>query len=127
MDRRAVTLDARIGLPQATALPQKGIRMKAFVLAATLSILATAAYAQGRPDTRAMSCGQAAALVEARGAVVLTTGPDLYDRFVRDQGFCTRERAVEPAYEPTADKAQCFIGYRCVLVAPPGAAPMTPR
>lgn len=104
--------------------------MKRFVLlAAVLSLSATATAAQGRPDTTAMSCRQAAGLVASRGAVVLSTGqPDLYDRFVRDQSYCTRERTTQPAYEPTADSPSCFIGYRCIQDEPRnGIAPPFPR
>ena len=92
--------------------------MKKFILVALLSLAATASYAQGRPATMAMSCGQAAKLVAARGAVVLTTGRDTYDRFVRDQSFCTSERTVQPARVPTADNPACFVGYRCILMEP---------
>jgi hypothetical protein len=100
--------------------------MSKLMLAVTLlSLSATAADAQGRrPDTRAMSCGQAAALVQARGAVVLTTGPDLYDRYVRDGGFCERDRTTQPAYVPSADTPQCFVGYRCIELIRPNDVPV---
>lgn len=81
---------------------------------ALLALLPNAALAQGRPDTRAMTCAAAAALVAREGAVVMTTGPAAYERIVRDVGFCTIETSTRPDYEPTRDAAQCFVGYRCV-------------
>jgi hypothetical protein len=81
-----------------------------------LSAVASAAAAQGRPSTLAMSCTQARALVAASGAIVLGTGPHTYDRFVRDQSFCSIGETTQPVWERTADVAQCPIGFRCRLV-----------
>ncbi len=67
-----------------------------------------------RPDTRALTCAQASALVARDGAVVMTTGPFTYQRIVRDGGFCTIETTTRPDYEATRDERQCFVGYRCV-------------
>jgi hypothetical protein len=61
-------------------------RTIAVTIAAT--VLTTAAAAQNRPSTTAMTCHQAASLVYARGAIVLGTGGYTYDRFVRDRSFC---------------------------------------
>mgnify|MGYP006279554165 CR=1 FL=1 len=74
------------------------------------------AWAQGRPDSLRMSCENARRLVSERGAIVLGTGPDLYDRYVATQGFCQRDEITDPVWVPTADKSQCFIGYRCKRV-----------
>src|SRR3954451_17348236 len=52
------------------------------------TVFTTAAVAQNRPSTTAMTCQQAASLVYARGAIVLGTGGYTYDRFVRDRSFC---------------------------------------
>ncbi|HEY7384919.1 MAG TPA: hypothetical protein VH743_14725 [Beijerinckiaceae bacterium] len=80
-----------------------------FALLATV----TSALAQPRPSTLAMSCGQAASLVAAAGGIVLGTGGFTYDRFVAHRGFCLRSEHDEPAWVPTADTPQCFVGYRC--------------
>ena len=64
---------------------------------------ATVVAAQGRPSTLAMSCAQARALIQWQGAIVLSTGPYTYDRFVRDQGFCPLAEVAEQTWEPTAD------------------------
>ncbi|MDP4022113.1 hypothetical protein Q8W71_05735 [Methylobacterium sp. NEAU 140] len=71
------------------------------------------AAAQGRPSTTAMNCGQAARLVEARGAVVLGTGGQTYDRFVRDRSFCEPTEIARRAFRPTRDDPACLVGYTC--------------
>ena len=82
--------------------------------AASLALAVLAASpAQAMPSTLQMSCSQATYLVASRGAVVLRTGPNTYDRYVRDNGFCTRAEIAVPEWVPTADTARCFIGYRC--------------
>ncbi len=92
------------------------MRIFAFAIAAAgcLSALSfDAASAQGRPDTTHMSCAQARGLVVARGAIVLGTGPNLYDRYVDHRGFCTPTEETKPAFVRSGDAPQCFIGYRC--------------
>ena len=70
--------------------------------------------AQGRPLTLQMSCYGARELVASQGAVVLSTGPTTYDRYVAAATQCVRGETLDPAWVPTADTAQCPIGYRCV-------------
>ena len=90
------------------------------VLALNVSVAEIAA-AQSRPDTTRMSCAAARALVLRHGAIVLGTGrsrfdpnaPPLFDRYVNSQAFCMRDEVTEPAFVPTADNPQCFIGYTC--------------
>lgn len=69
--------------------------------------------AQPRPSTLSLSCQQARALVASRGAIVLSTGRNTYDRYVAHAGLCQIEETAEVAYEPTADQPQCPIGNRC--------------
>jgi hypothetical protein len=87
----------------------------AAIAAAALACVASVepAFAQARTATTTLSCSAAAALVTERGAIVLSTGPTTYDRFVAGGGACDRNQTTEPAYEGTADVQQCFIGYRC--------------
>lgn len=87
--------------------------MKSLLLALAGSVAVTSAMAQSRPSTLSMSCGQAAALVASRGAIVLGTGGHTYDRFVTDTRFCQRNEATEPAWVLAADTPQCMVGYRC--------------
>jgi hypothetical protein len=75
--------------------------------------LAKPTPAQTRPSTVTMSCAQATALVRMRGALVLGTGGQTYDRFVSDTGHCESGQAARPAFRPTQDRPSCFIGYTC--------------
>ncbi|MGU3537019.1 hypothetical protein [Methylobacterium sp. A54F] len=90
--------------------------MRRALLATTLSLpfllVATAAMAQ-RPSTTAMSCGQARSAVMRAGAVVLGTGGQTYDRFVRDRNFCEATEIARTAFAPTRDNLRCFVGYTC--------------
>jgi hypothetical protein len=54
--------------------------MRVAILIASLFLI-TPASAQ-RPSTLAMSCGEARAIVATHGAIVLSTGPHLYNRYV---------------------------------------------
>ncbi|NBJ12254.1 hypothetical protein [Microvirga arsenatis] len=87
--------------------------MRRMVLALAVMASASAAHAQPRPMTPAMSCDQARGLVFSRGAVVLGTGAYTYDRYVRGRGFCEINEVTEPAFVPTRDTPQCPVGYRC--------------
>ncbi|MDB5572766.1 MAG: hypothetical protein JWN93_3949 [Hyphomicrobiales bacterium] len=91
--------------------------MRLFALAIAAACLSAPslnpASAQGRPDTTHMSCAQARGLVATRGAVVLGTGPSLYDRYVEHRGFCTPSEELRPAFVRSGDSPQCFVGYRC--------------
>jgi hypothetical protein len=87
------------------------MRLPATILLSGLML--SNALAQGRPDTTRLACSAANRLVAQSGAVVLTTGPDLYDRFVNSEGFCSLDQIAKPAFVRSADKPQCFIGYTC--------------
>ena len=82
-------------------------------LLAGVLLSASAANAQARPNTVNMSCAQAHGVVMRAGAIVLSTGGQTYDRFVNTRGFCTPSEITKPAWVPTADAPQCFIGCRC--------------
>jgi hypothetical protein len=84
------------------------------ILALLLILIApTSLVAQPRPSSPALPCRTSQQLVLARGAVVLGTGGFGYDRFVRDRNFCEVNEYVDPAWVPSLDTPQCFIGYRC--------------
>lgn len=87
--------------------------LRALPLALMLTASATSAQAQ-RPSTTAMSCGQAQSLVTRQGGIVLGTGGQTYDRFVRDRSFCEVTEITVPAYAPAGDTPRCFVGYRCI-------------
>ncbi|MBZ6074875.1 hypothetical protein [Microvirga puerhi] len=77
------------------------------------TIATTAALAQAGPSTAERPCAADRALVNSRGAVVLSTGQYTYNRFVRDGRYCQVDQYPEVAYVPSLDTAQCFVGYRC--------------
>jgi hypothetical protein len=77
------------------------------------------AWAQSRPLTLRMSCAQAQGLVASQKAIVLSTGPFTYDRYVGSYGYCAPGETLDPAWVPTADTAQCPVGYRCITRTPP--------
>ncbi len=72
-----------------------------------------AAQAQSHPFTPRMSCAAASRLVATKGALILSTGADLYDRYVASQAYCQRDEITKPTWVPAADTPQCFVGYRC--------------
>ncbi|MDG4895221.1 hypothetical protein P9272_16755 [Mesorhizobium sp. WSM4976] len=78
--------------------------------AATLLCAASAAHA--RPDTRAMTCAETQALIKLDHAVVLTTGPDTYDRFVRQFGNECDWPEVPISTAVPAKDGECGL-YRC--------------
>jgi hypothetical protein len=96
------------------------LRRRIGVLAILVFASASAdAWAQSHPLTLRMSCAQAQGLVASQRAIVLNTGPSTYDRYVGSYGSCTVGETLDPAWVPTADTAQCPIGYRCAQRSPP--------
>jgi hypothetical protein len=82
------------------------------VIVSVVSIAGTTA-GLSRPDTSRMTCAAAQALVVRHGGIVLDTGPSIFDRYVSSQAYCTSTELTEPAFVPTADNRQCFVGQRC--------------
>ena len=78
-----------------------------------LALLPTTSIAAARPNTTAMSCGEAAATVARAGAIVLTTGEHTYERFVSASTFCLGGEIAEPGIAPSADSERCQVGYIC--------------
>ena len=79
---------------------------------------ATAPALAQRAQAPAMSCRAATTLVARTGAVVLGTGPDLYDRYVVNESFCPIGYYARPAFLPTRDNPQCYVGYYCSGMSP---------
>lgn len=88
------------------------------ILFAATPLVGTA-NAQGRPDTRDYTCDEARNIVREEGAVVFTTGPNTYSRFVDHLGLCFRVQVTRPQFAPTIDDRQCFVGYECIDRMPP--------
>ncbi|GEP00382.1 hypothetical protein [Methylobacterium haplocladii] len=77
-------------------------------------LLATlASPAVSRPSTTDMTCAQARTIVLGAGGIVLGTGGQTYDRFVRDRSYCEPTEVGKRAFVPARDTPQCFVGYTC--------------
>ena len=87
--------------------------MRSVLTFLALALTATAATAQVGPPTSQRTCGANRQLVMRDGAVVLDTSPSTYARFVRSGAECTVDQFPEPAWVPSSNNPQCFIGYRC--------------
>jgi hypothetical protein len=91
------------------------IRKVAFC--AVAMIVAATNFADARPDTRKMTCAQTQALIQSRHAVVLTTGANTYERYVRQFGNeCDAPYVPMVDYVPVRD-GECMV-YRCEEPAP---------
>jgi hypothetical protein len=76
-------------------------------------VMAQSAATEARPDTSRLTCAAAQALVTKSGAIVLDTGLSLFDRYVSSRASCASGDLTEPAFVPTADNRQCWVGYTC--------------
>lgn len=92
------------------------MKTKITTLAATLAILAAPglAGAQDFPNTLTMSCAEATAMVNAQGAVTLSSGPNVFNRYVKDEAYCSGGQQTRPQWVPTRDQQQCPVGNICV-------------
>ncbi|MCJ2069586.1 hypothetical protein MKK75_12430 [Methylobacterium sp. J-030] len=75
--------------------------------------LSTGAVAQGRTDTRTVTCAALRAFVARSGNAVLASSDLAYETVHRDSGACEQDETGAPAYEPTLDVPACFAGWRC--------------
>lgn len=92
--------------------------MKRLTLSLILVLATGAALAQSRPSTPDRTCAANRQNVATNGAIVLGTGGFTYDRFVNDRSFCQHGDFLEPAFVPSRDNPQCFVGYRCKVNSP---------
>ena len=81
-------------------------------LLSAATLLCPASTAHARPDTRAMTCAQTQARIKRDHAVVLTTGPGTYDRFVRQFGDECDWPEVPISTTVPAKDGECRV-YRC--------------
>ena len=86
--------------------------MRALVAAVALLSGIAAAEAQ-RLDTLRLSCGQVRAAVARNGAVILGTGPNIYDRYVVDRRFCAFGEITRPGWVQARDTPSCLAGGLC--------------
>lgn len=85
------------------------MRVTAFAAA---MLAATAAHAQ-RLDVSRLTCAQTRAAVARSGAVILGSGPCIYDRYVADLRFCAFGEITKPGFIATRDNPDCFAGGLC--------------
>lgn len=72
------------------------------------------ASAQEPIQTERQSCQSLQGLVRSNGHATLRSGSNIFERYVRDQSACLPGQAVQPRWTPSADQAQCFVGYSCI-------------
>ena len=87
--------------------------MKPAFVPAFLLVLVSPSLAQAYPNSLTMSCASLSSLVSRSGAVVIGTGPSLFDRYVSGLRYCYPSQSVKPAWVQSADNPQCFVGYQC--------------
>ncbi|MFN4010813.1 MAG: hypothetical protein ACK4K8_12720 [Pannonibacter sp.] len=85
----------------------------ACIAVALTALFATTTASLARPDLRQMTCREAQQTLLRNGAVVFTTGPNTYDRFVTSRAYCDSWEEAVPAYQKTRDAPQCQIGFQC--------------
>ena len=83
--------------------------MKLLILSASF-LVGTLAHAA---DSRNMTCAETRQFVSNHGAVILHYGDGLYDRYVSSGQYCERDQVTEPAWLPTSNSSECFVGYTC--------------
>ncbi len=94
--------------------------VKSLLAALLMSSVATAATAASRHDVSKMTCDEVQAILAQEGVATLRypsggiLGLFLYDRYVRDQSFCTNGSVAQSAGVPTADKKYCRVR-KCVV------------
>ncbi|MFG1248398.1 MULTISPECIES: hypothetical protein [Xanthobacter] len=81
---------------------------------AALAIM-TSGAAWARPDSLTMTCAAAARMVASNGAVVIGTGPNIFDRYVNSLRYCSGFEQLKPEWIKTKDNPQCFVGYTCYV------------
>jgi hypothetical protein len=87
--------------------------MRTVLLTLPFVLVANAAFAQASPNSLTMSCSAARATVQQGGAVVMYSGPDIFDRFVSNVSYCEGNEWTVPAWIPTEDNPHCLVGKRC--------------
>jgi hypothetical protein len=93
--------------------------MKRLIAGSLLALLATfPAHAISRYNSMDMSCAAARDHIAREGAVILryrsARHPNLtlYDRYVRDGGFCDMGEGAIPDTVPTRDNPRCLV-FKC--------------
>ena len=89
--------------------------MRAILATVILSVMCFPAQAINRYNISTMSCAKVQSIVASQGAAILrypskrNPGLILYDRYVRNSGFCEPGDYAKPASVPTADNPRCRV------------------
>ncbi|MEM6848900.1 MAG: hypothetical protein AAF580_12675 [Pseudomonadota bacterium] len=83
----------------------------AVIAAIVTAFSASAAYA--RPDTRSMTCAGVQSFVNQRGAVVMTTGQNTFERLVSSARFCQVAEGPTIARVQSSDRRNCTVRWKC--------------
>lgn len=83
----------------------------AFAIAALT--VAGPALAANHVNTQNLTGNQVKQIVQEQGSVLLSTGPDLFDRYVANASYCSFGEEAQAAYVPTANSNATFVGYTC--------------
>lgn len=70
-----------------------------------------------RANSTSMTCAQVQNMIAQRGAVVMNTGPNTFDRYVSGRGFCQISEYARADNVPTKDNPKCQVR-RCVNTTP---------
>jgi len=98
-------------------LAARFFRQDATMLIRQIVFCSAAIVIAARPDTRKMARAQTQALIQSQHAAVLSTGPNTYDRYVRQFGNeCDAPAVPKARYVPASD-GQCKV-YRCEEASP---------
>jgi hypothetical protein len=90
------------------------------LLAIAIVLMAAApAEAVSRYAATQLSCAEITAIIRREGAAIFRypsprrTGFTLYDRYVRNGGYCARHQSLQKVYIPSAGGQQCPVQH-CV-------------
>ena len=93
--------------------------MKKIIALAMLALTATSASAISRYSALQHSCGDIQSIIEAQGAAIFRypsprkDGLTLYDRYVRNDGFCASHQMTKRVLIPSSDTDRCPVRH-CV-------------
>lgn len=82
------------------------------VLAAAAFMAVQPVHAQSRPDSLTMTCAAVQAAITRAGALVVGTGPYVFDRFVSDGRGCAVTQYARQGFIETKDVKYCLV-YTC--------------
>jgi hypothetical protein len=89
--------------------------MTKFIIVAMLALSATSASAISRYSALDHSCGDIQSIIDQQGAAIFRypsprkNGLTLYDRYVRNDMFCTSHQVTERVLIPSRDNDRCPV------------------